>query len=46
MDYVRLGATGTRASELWFGTWRFGKRHVDVVETDREEAHDLLDAAR
>ena len=34
-----------RVSELCFGTWRFGKRHGDVVETDREEAHELLDAA-
>ncbi|MFC5367707.1 aldo/keto reductase [Salinirubrum litoreum] len=44
MDYRQLGATGTRVSELCFGTWRFGKRHGDVVETDREEAHELLDA--
>ena len=45
MDYVQLGSTGTRVSELCFGTWRFGKRHGDVIETDREEAHELLDAA-
>ena len=44
MDYVRLGSTGLQVSPLCFGTWRFGKEHDGVVETDREEAHDLLDA--
>ncbi|MFC4248827.1 aldo/keto reductase [Natribaculum luteum] len=46
MEYVSLGNTGTTVSRLCFGTWRFGKRHGDVVETERDEAHDLLDAAR
>ncbi|MGA9399242.1 aldo/keto reductase, partial [Haladaptatus sp.] len=45
MNYRTLGSTGTKVSELCFGTWRFGKRTGDVLETDREEAHDLLDAA-
>jgi aryl-alcohol dehydrogenase-like predicted oxidoreductase len=45
MDYRRLGSTGIRVSELCFGTWRFGRRTGDVLETDREEAHALLDAA-
>jgi aryl-alcohol dehydrogenase-like predicted oxidoreductase len=44
MDYRRLGSTGTRVSELCFGTWRFGRQTGDVVETTRGEAHDLLDA--
>jgi len=46
MEYVTLGETGTTVSRLCYGTWRFGKRHGDVVETDREEAHALLDACR
>jgi aryl-alcohol dehydrogenase-like predicted oxidoreductase len=38
MEYVTLGDTGTVVSTLCFGTWRFG------ADTDRETAHDLLDA--
>ncbi|WP_254543911.1 aldo/keto reductase [Halomarina pelagica] len=45
MEYVSLGSTGTKVSRLCLGTWRFGKRSGGVVETGREEAHDLLDAA-
>lgn len=45
MEYTRLGSTGTTVSQLCFGTWRFGRDTGGVVETDREEAHDLLDAA-
>ncbi|WP_424000115.1 aldo/keto reductase [Haloarcula salina] len=45
MEYTRLGSTGTTVSQLCFGTWRFGRNTGGVVETDREEAHDLLDAA-
>jgi 1-deoxyxylulose-5-phosphate synthase len=45
MEYRTLGSTGTKVSELCFGTWRFGKRTGDVLETDGEEAHELLDAA-
>ncbi|ELZ13642.1 aldo/keto reductase [Halovivax asiaticus JCM 14624] len=44
MEYVTLGNTGTTVSRLCFGTWRFGKRHGDEVETTKEEAHDLLNA--
>jgi aryl-alcohol dehydrogenase-like predicted oxidoreductase len=44
MDYVNLGSTGTKVSELCFGTWRFGQESGGVMETDREEAHELLDA--
>ena len=44
MDYRRLGSTGTKVSELCFGTWRFGRRTGDVLETDEAAAHELLDA--
>jgi len=46
MEYVRLGSTGLEVSLICFGTWRFGLEHEDsgVVETGREEAHELLDA--
>ena len=43
MRYRELGSTGTKVSELCFGTWRFALESDGVVETDREEAHDLLD---
>ncbi|WP_265110754.1 aldo/keto reductase [Halosolutus halophilus] len=45
MQYRQLGNTGTRVSELCLGTWRFGKETNGVVETTRDEAHGLLDAA-
>jgi 1-deoxyxylulose-5-phosphate synthase len=45
MEYHSLGSTGTEVSELCFGTWRFGKESNGTVETDRDEAHELLDAA-
>lgn len=45
MEYTSLGATGTRVSPLCLGTWRFGKETDGVIETDREQAHRLLDAA-
>ncbi|WP_363465662.1 aldo/keto reductase [Halogeometricum borinquense] len=44
LDYRRLGSTGTKVSELCFGTWRFGRETNGVLETSKEEAHDLLDA--
>jgi aryl-alcohol dehydrogenase-like predicted oxidoreductase len=44
MEYVKLGSTGTEVSELCFGTWRFGKESGGTVETEKEEAHELLDA--
>ena len=46
MEYTTLGDTGTTVSRLCFGTWRFGKESAGTVETDREEAHELLDVAR
>ena len=45
MEYTRLGSTGTTVSQLCYGTWRFGRETGGVVETDREQAHELLDAA-
>ena len=45
MEYVPLGSTGLTVSQLCLGTWRFGRETGGVVETDREEAHELLDAA-
>ncbi|MWG36258.1 aldo/keto reductase [Halomarina oriensis] len=44
MEYTRLGRTGLQVSPLCLGTWRFGKENSGVVETGREEAHELLDA--
>ncbi|GAB3687214.1 aldo/keto reductase [Salinarchaeum chitinilyticum] len=44
MEYVRLGETGLQVSPLCLGTWRFGQESGGVVETDRERAHELLDA--
>ncbi|AEH36940.1 aldo/keto reductase [Halopiger xanaduensis] len=44
MNNRRLGETGLQVSPLCFGTWRFGKEQDGVVETGREEAHELLDA--
>lgn len=44
MDYTTLGNTGLEVSQLCLGTWRFGKESGGVVETDRGEAHELLDA--
>ena len=43
MEYRQLGSTGTRVSELCFGTWRFGRKTGGVLETDEQEAHELLD---
>ncbi|TMT85927.1 aldo/keto reductase [Haloterrigena sp. H1] len=45
MEYTTLGNTGTTVSKLCFGTWRFGRETGGIVETEREEAHELLDAA-
>ena len=44
MEYTKLGSTGTDVSKLCFGTWRFGQESNGVVETNRAEAHELLDA--
>ncbi|WP_226041032.1 aldo/keto reductase [Natrinema sp. DC36] len=45
MEYTTLGDTGTTVSRLCFGTWRFGKESDGTVETDREQARELLDTA-
>jgi len=45
MEYTRLGSTGTTVSQLCYGTWRFGRETGGVVETDKEQAYELLDAA-
>lgn len=46
MEYVQLGGTGLEVSQLCLGTWMFGTESEDgTVATDREQAHDLLDAA-
>jgi len=42
MEYRRLGETGLQVSPICLGTWRFGKESGGVVETDREDAHELL----
>ena len=46
MEYTRLGSTGLQVSPICLGTWRFGLEHEEsgVMETDREAAHELLDA--
>ncbi len=46
MDYVRLGETGLEVSTIALGTWRFGMEHEEtgVVETGKNEAHEMLDA--
>ncbi|WP_276301979.1 aldo/keto reductase [Halorussus lipolyticus] len=45
LDTVSLGRTGTKVSEVAFGTWRFGREDDDEeVEIGKERAHDLLDA--
>ena len=41
---VPLGRTGTRVSEIAFGTWRFGRTDDSgAIEIGRETAHRLLD---
>jgi len=44
MEFTKLGSTGLEVSTICFGTWRFAKESGGVVETDRETAHDILDA--
>lgn len=45
MDTVQLGSTGTRVSEIAFGTWRFGRTDdTGTQEIGRERALELLDA--
>jgi len=44
MEYTKLGSTGLDVSKVCFGTWRFAKESGGTVETDKETAHELLDA--
>ncbi|MFC7167754.1 aldo/keto reductase [Halospeciosus flavus] len=45
MDVVSLGRTGTKVSEVAFGTWRFGRENDEgEIEIGKERAHELLDA--
>jgi aryl-alcohol dehydrogenase-like predicted oxidoreductase len=45
LDTVSLGRTGTKVSEVAFGTWRFGREDDEgSVEIGRDRAHELLDA--
>ena len=46
MEYVRLGRSGLRVSELCLGTWMFGTQTAEGREVvDRDGAQTLLDAA-
>lgn len=45
LSAVPLGRTGTRVSEIAFGTWRFGREDdTGRIEIEREQAHQLLDS--
>lgn len=45
LDTVSMGRTGLEVSEIAFGTWRFGREtSAGNLETDRDAAHELLDA--
>jgi len=45
LDVVPLGPTGTKVSEIGFGTWRFGREIDDgEIEVKRGRAFELLDA--
>lgn len=45
LDAVSLGRTGTKVSEIAFGTWRFGRENDEgTVEVGEKRAHELLDA--
>jgi aryl-alcohol dehydrogenase-like predicted oxidoreductase len=44
IETVPMGKTGLQASEIAFGTWRFGRETSDGnLEIGREQAHELLD---
>lgn len=46
MEYVRLGRCGLEVSQLCLGTWMFGTETDEgEIVTNREEAHEVLDAA-
>ncbi|GKZ12938.1 aldo/keto reductase [Haladaptatus sp. T7] len=45
LETVSLGTTGTKVSEIAFGTWRFGRENDEgTVEIGEDRAHELLDA--
>ncbi|WP_137284962.1 aldo/keto reductase [Halorussus salinisoli] len=45
LDTVSLGRTGTKVSEVAFGTWRFGRKNDEgEIEIGEKRAHNLLDA--
>jgi aryl-alcohol dehydrogenase-like predicted oxidoreductase len=45
LETVSLGNTGTKVSEIAFGTWRFGRENDEgEVEIGEERARELLDA--
>ncbi|WP_276279407.1 aldo/keto reductase [Halorussus caseinilyticus] len=45
LDTASLGRTGTKVSEVAFGTWRFGRKNDEgEMEIGKERAHELLDA--
>ncbi len=45
LETVSLGNTGTKVSEIAFGTWRFGRENDEgEVEIGEDRAHELLDA--
>ena len=45
LETVSLGDTGTKVSEIAFGTWRFGRENDEgEVEIGEDRAHELLDA--
>ena len=44
MNYRQLGSPETRVSELRFGSWRFGRRTNGRLETEDDDAHELLAA--
>jgi len=45
LETVPLGRTGTKVSEIAFGTWRFGRPNDEgEIEIGEKRAHELLDA--
>ncbi|ODR82015.1 aryl-alcohol dehydrogenase [Haladaptatus sp. W1] len=45
LETVSLGTTGTKVSEIAFGTWRFGRENDEgTVEIGEDRAHELLNA--
>jgi aryl-alcohol dehydrogenase-like predicted oxidoreductase len=45
LDFVSLGDSGIKTSELQFGTWRFGRETAEGnLEIGEERAYELLDA--